>query len=113
MSAPPIEVKLTPGLLTTLRGPKVWASLTAGTGVVSFDNTVGLLPLWNGAAVDDNGEHDAYLINNIDTEGVDLALLIDVTTGKFIFPLACVSTHVGNVYVGSNTSQGTMPYDRP
>ncbi len=91
-----IEVKLAPGLLTTLRGPKLWASLTAGSGVVSFDNTVALLPLWNGAAVADNGDHDAYLINNIDFASVDPALLIDVTTGKFIFPLACVHTHLTN-----------------
>jgi hypothetical protein len=96
MSVQPIEVKLAPGLLTTLRGPKLWASLGALSGVVSFENTVALLPFWNGAAVDDNGVHDAYLINSIDVESVDPALLFDVTTGKFIFPLACVHTHLTN-----------------
>jgi hypothetical protein len=93
MSVPPIEVKLAPGLLTTLRGPKLWASLTAAE-VVSFSNSVELLPLWNGAAVDDNGVQDAYLINNIDFSAVDRTLVIDIVTGKFIFPLVCVNTGV-------------------
>jgi hypothetical protein len=88
MLAQPIEVKLAPGLLTTLRGPKMWASL-ATAGVVSTGSTVLLLPMWNGA-------DDAYLINSIDAESVDPALLIDATTGKFIFPLACVNTDVGS-----------------
>lgn len=93
----PIEVKLTPGLLTALRGPKLWASLTAGTGVISFDNSVGLVPLWNGAAVDNNGEQDAWLINNVDLDNVqDLTTVLNPTTGKFIFPLVCAHTHLSN-----------------
>lgn len=91
-----IDVKLAPGLLTALRGPKLWASLTAATGVISFDNTVGLMPIWNGAAVDDNGEQDAYLVNNVDIDAVGLATVFNATTGKFIFPLACVNTHLTN-----------------
>jgi len=83
-SQQPIEVKLAPGLLTTLRGPR--CSLAAGE-VVSTGNSVLLLPLWSGA-------NDAFVINNKDTEGVDFALLFDVTTGKFIFPLACVHSEV-------------------
>jgi hypothetical protein len=96
-SQQPIEVKLAPGLLTALRGPKLWASLTAGTGVISFGNDVGLFPLWNGAAVDGNGVHDAYLVNNIDLENVqDRTTLLNETTGKFIFPLVCPNTHLSN-----------------
>ena len=92
-----IDVKLAPGLLTALRGPKLWASLSAATGVISFDNTVGLFPLWNGAAVDDDGGQDAWLINNVDLDNVgDNSLVVDATTGKFIFPLACVNTHLSN-----------------
>ena len=93
----PIEVKLAPGLLTALRGPKLWASLSAGTGVISFDNSVGLVPLWNGAAVDNNGEQDAWLINSVDLANVqDLTTVVNPTTGKFIFPLVVPNTRLSN-----------------
>ncbi len=91
-----IEVKLAPGLLTALRGPKLWASLQTGS-VISFDNDVMLFPLWNGAAVNDNGEHDAWLINNVDADNVqDPTTVFNATTGKFIFPLVCANTHLSN-----------------
>ena len=94
-SQQPIEVKLAPGLLTALRGPKLWASLQTGS-VVSFDNDVVLFPLWNGAAVN-NGQQDAWLINNVDLYNVqDLTTVINATTGKFIFPLVCANTHLSN-----------------
>jgi hypothetical protein len=93
MASQPIEVKLSPGLLAALRGPKLWASLTTAE-VISSGFTVVLGPMWTGAAVDDNGLHDAYLVNSQDFGSVDPALLIDATTGKFIFPLACAHTQL-------------------
>jgi len=95
MSVPPIEVQLAPGLLTTLRGPKLWASLTAHK-VVSFSSAIELLPLFYGAAVDDNGEPEAYLINDVESSSVDPTFLYDTTTGKFLFPLACTNAAVTN-----------------
>jgi len=95
-SQQPIEVKLAPGILTALRGPKLWASLQANY-VISFDDEIELFPLWNGAGVDENGEQDAWLINNVDADNVqDPTTLFDPTTGKFIFPLVCVNTHLSN-----------------
>ena len=88
MSVPPIEVKLAPGLLTTLRGPKLWASLLSNE-VVFFNSTVTLLPTFNGVAEDGNGVPEAYLINDVDSANVDFNLLFDATTGKYLFPLAC------------------------
>ncbi len=96
MSSQPIEVKLAPGLLTVLRGKKLWASLTALTGVVSFRPSINLFPLWNGAAEDELGAQDAWLVNSEDMDAAGVANVIDVTSGKFIFPLACVNTHLIN-----------------
>jgi len=93
MSVPPIEVKLAPGLLTTLRGQKLWASLIAGE-VVSFNSSVTLIPTFNGAALDGNGVPEAYLINDVESESINFSLLFNETTGKYIFPLACPNSAV-------------------
>lgn len=94
-SQQPIEVKLAPGLLTALRGPKLWASLLSGE-VVSFNSTVTLVPTFNGVAVGGNGQPEAYLINDVDSASIDFNLLFDGTTGKYLFPLACPNVAVTN-----------------
>lgn len=91
-----IDVKLAPGLLSALRGPKLWADLQAPT-LISFNDDITLLPLFYGAAVDDQGTPDAWLINSKDMETVtDLDTVYDTSTGKFIFPLVCPNTHLTN-----------------
>lgn len=91
-----IDVKLAPGLLTALRGAKLWATLQAPT-LISFEDTVVLAPLFYGAAVDDQGTPDAWLINSKDMETVtDPDTLYDTSTGKFIFPLVCPNTQLTN-----------------